>query len=174
MVRESRGRSQAVDPSNFGEPDIFIKQKDLKVFNAFLRETSDQKILANKTFSMLNRLEKAVAPRQPIRFPDFMNFICQPNHVKYNEQLLELHKNAKSEGNKCQLSKADVDQIWTEQDQKQLKKVMANQKENREKLQKLELRLQEMTEKCESQLTLTLRTLQAESSIEAKQTLAAY
>ena len=37
MVRESRGQSQAVDPSNFGEPDIFIKQKDLKVFNTFLR-----------------------------------------------------------------------------------------------------------------------------------------
>lgn len=128
MVRESRRRPQVSEPQSFGEPDVFIKKKDLKVFNTFLRDASDQKILANKMFSMLNRLEKAVPPSQPIRFSDFLNFICQPNQVKYNEKLLELNKNAKGEGSRYQLSQADVDQLWTADDSKRLAQVTANQK----------------------------------------------
>ena len=40
------------------------------MFITFLRDTSDQKILSNKTFLMLNRLEKAVAGSQKLR-PNF-------------------------------------------------------------------------------------------------------
>ena len=83
MIRVARKTKTSVEPQNFGQPDIFIKKKDLKVFNSFLRDASDQKIMANKTFSLLNRLERAIAPTQPVRFSDFLNFVCQPNQVKY-------------------------------------------------------------------------------------------
>jgi len=53
-----------------------LSKRDLKLFISFLKEASDHKILANKTFLMLDRLEKAINHSQKLRFEDFVKFIC--------------------------------------------------------------------------------------------------
>jgi len=58
IVRGSKGNQST---KAFDKEEAQIRKKDLKNFNKHLREMSDQRILANKTFAMLNRLEKAVA-----------------------------------------------------------------------------------------------------------------
>ena len=84
--------------------------------------------MANKTFAMLNRLERAILPTQSVRFSDFLNFICQPNPVKYAQQFTnEGEKKPKPEvQEKYQLSKSDIDQLWTAEDQKTLSQVVNN------------------------------------------------
>ena len=60
---------------NSSEGQSFAK-RDLKLFISFLKEASDHKILANKTFLMLDRLEKAINHGQKLRFDEFVKFIC--------------------------------------------------------------------------------------------------
>lgn len=59
------------------------------MFISFLKDTSDQKILSNKSYIMLNRLEKALIANQKVHFNDFNKFICQPEHLKYNDAFNE-------------------------------------------------------------------------------------
>ena len=53
-----------------------VSKKDLKNFIVFLKSLSDHNILANKTFLMLNRLEKAINLSQRPKFDDFLKFVC--------------------------------------------------------------------------------------------------
>jgi hypothetical protein len=47
-----------------------------------LKDSSDNKILSNQIFVMLQRLEKAVSNSDKLHFNDFVKFVCKPE-TKY-------------------------------------------------------------------------------------------
>jgi hypothetical protein len=57
----------------------YFKKKHLSLFNQFVIECSDNKISSNKSFVMLQRLEKAIAISSKIHFNDFVKFVCKPD-----------------------------------------------------------------------------------------------
>lgn len=70
--------------------------------------------------------------------------------------------------------KPDVDDMWTEDDQKQFDILQKNQCMNHEKLEKLRERLDELNDKYEDQKARTLRSLQADDSQDTIDALACY
>ena len=104
-----------------------LSKKDLKLFISFLKEASDHKILANKTFMMLSRLEKAINQSHKLVFEDFVKFICQPSPMKYATSIKTMQGSGTSSPPK-HLSEADLSQLWTAEDRKNQQKLEENQK----------------------------------------------
>ena len=94
-------------------------------------ESSDQKIQSNKTFIMLRRLERVVTGRQNLSFNDFVKFICQPNPIHYSAVSSKMKSLGQSQKH---LSQADLQQLWTAEDEKKEKRLMEKQLENRRTL----------------------------------------
>ena len=119
-----------------------LGKRDLKLFIAFLKEASDNKILANRTFMMLDRLEKAINSSQKLQFDDFVKFICQPNPMKYAISIKGMKGNGIVPGK--HLSEADLSQLWTAEDGKNQQKLEETQHQNRQKLSSLKIKLKEV------------------------------
>jgi uncharacterized protein YfeS len=54
----------------------YFKKKHLTLFIEFLKDNSDFR--SNKSFVMLQRLEKAVSQADKLHFNDFVKFVCKP------------------------------------------------------------------------------------------------